>query len=166
MCLNFGSKFLARHAQRLFCAAHIASNFTCVNCAASGTIFGTTVVYELGFSYLSFGIFRHHLNNDIQIFLPVLSKQKKYWFETISVEIPKWTFLYNTTRKGIKNSLFRQKQSNKNYFFKCFLACSISFVWYIWHINEIKKEVHLSPFYNTLIHIGTRVFRTNKTLDF
>ena len=123
-------------------------------------------VDELSFSYLSIGIFRHHLNNDIQIFLPVLSKQKKYWFETISVEIPKWTFLYNTTRKGIKNSLFRQKQSNKNYFFKCFLACSISFVWYIWHINEIKKEVHLSPFYNTLIHIGTRVFRTNKTLDF
>ena len=35
-------------------AAHIASDFTC---AAAGTIFGTTEVYELGFSYLSINIF-------------------------------------------------------------------------------------------------------------
>ena len=33
--------------------AHIASDFTCVYCAAAGTIFGTTDIYELGFSYLS-----------------------------------------------------------------------------------------------------------------
>ena len=39
------------------CAAHIASDFTCVYCAAAGTIFGSTDVYELGFSYLSISIF-------------------------------------------------------------------------------------------------------------
>ena len=39
------------------CAAHIASDFTCLYFAASGIIFGTTDVYELGFSYLSFSIF-------------------------------------------------------------------------------------------------------------
>ena len=39
--------------------AHIASDFTCVYCAAGGTIFGTTDVYnKLGFSYLSISIFR------------------------------------------------------------------------------------------------------------
>ena len=37
---------------------HIASDFTCVYCAATvGTFFGTTDVYELGFSYLSISIF-------------------------------------------------------------------------------------------------------------
>ena len=55
--LNFGSKLLARHTQHLLCAAHIASDFTCVYCTAAGTIFGTTDVYELGFSYLSISIF-------------------------------------------------------------------------------------------------------------
>ena len=35
------------------CLANSASDFTCVHCAAAGTIFGTTDVYELGFSYLS-----------------------------------------------------------------------------------------------------------------
>ena len=39
--MNFGSKFLARHAQRLLDSAHITSDFTCVFCAAAGTIFGT-----------------------------------------------------------------------------------------------------------------------------
>ena len=57
MCLNFGSKFLSRHAQHLLGAAHIASEFTCVFCTAAGTIFGTTGVYELDFSYLSISIF-------------------------------------------------------------------------------------------------------------
>ena len=40
--------------------AHIASEFTCVYCTTStaGTIFGTTDVYELGFSYLSISIFK------------------------------------------------------------------------------------------------------------
>ena len=45
-------------AQRFFGPAHITSDFTCVYCAAAaGTIFETTDVYELGFSYLSFSIF-------------------------------------------------------------------------------------------------------------
>ena len=33
LCLNFGSKSQARHAQRLLLVAHIASDFTCVYCA-------------------------------------------------------------------------------------------------------------------------------------
>ena len=41
---------------------------TCVYCTAAGTIFGTTDVYELGFSYLSISIFRciflRSINND------------------------------------------------------------------------------------------------------
>ena len=37
--------------------AHIDSDFTCVYCTATGTIFGTTDVYELGFSHLSISIF-------------------------------------------------------------------------------------------------------------
>ena len=37
--------------------AYITSDFTCVNCAVTGTIFGTTDVYELGFPYLSISIF-------------------------------------------------------------------------------------------------------------
>ena len=55
---------LARHAQRLLCTANIALHFTCVYSAAAGNIFGTTDVYELGFSYLSIGIFmaRFRLN--------------------------------------------------------------------------------------------------------
>ena len=48
---------IAGHAHRLLCAAHIASVVTCVYCTAAGTIFGTTDVYELGFSYLSISIF-------------------------------------------------------------------------------------------------------------
>ena len=40
ICLNFGSKFLARHAcmscTAPFVWAHIASDFTCVYCAADG----------------------------------------------------------------------------------------------------------------------------------
>ena len=40
------------------CAAHIASDFTCVYCAAAETLFGTTDVYELDFSYLSVSTFR------------------------------------------------------------------------------------------------------------
>ena len=51
--MNFGSKILARHAQHLLHAAHITSDYTCVYCAAAGTIFETTDVYELGF-FLSF----------------------------------------------------------------------------------------------------------------
>ena len=47
LCLNFGSKFLPRHAQRLLYTAHIASDFTCVYSTAAGTIFGTTDV-QLG----------------------------------------------------------------------------------------------------------------------
>ena len=35
---------------------------SCVYCAAAGTIFGTTDVHELGFSYLSISIFSHNLN--------------------------------------------------------------------------------------------------------
>ena len=54
---QIGSKFLARHAQQLLHTANIASDFTCVYCADAGTIFGTTDVYELGFSYLSISIF-------------------------------------------------------------------------------------------------------------
>ena len=60
LCLNFGSKFLARHAQHPLCEAHIVSDFTCVYCTAAGTIFGTTDVYELGFSYLSISIFKFY----------------------------------------------------------------------------------------------------------
>ena len=44
-------------AQRLLRTAHIASDFTRVNCTAAGTLFGTTDVYEVGFSYLSISIF-------------------------------------------------------------------------------------------------------------
>ena len=47
LCLNFGSKFLARHVQYLLYVAHIASDFSCVYCTVAGTIFGTTDVYEL-----------------------------------------------------------------------------------------------------------------------
>ena len=57
MCLNFGSKFLARHAHLLLCAAHMASDFTCVYCTAAETFFGATDEYEIGFSFLSIGIF-------------------------------------------------------------------------------------------------------------
>ena len=39
-----------------FCT-RLTSPQTCVYITAAGTIFGTTDVYELGFSYLSFGIF-------------------------------------------------------------------------------------------------------------
>ena len=38
-------------AQCLLRAAHIALDFTCVDCAAALTIFRTTDAYELGFSY-------------------------------------------------------------------------------------------------------------------
>ena len=57
LCLNFGSKFQAKHAYSLLRAAQSASDFTCVYCAAAGTIFRTIDVYELGFSYLSISIF-------------------------------------------------------------------------------------------------------------
>ena len=46
LCLNFGSKFLAKRAHRLLQAAHIASDVTRVYYTAAGTIFGTTDVYE------------------------------------------------------------------------------------------------------------------------
>ena len=62
LCLNFGFKFLARQLQRLFCTAHIASDFTCVYCSAAGTILRTTDVYELDFSYLSISIFTLFVN--------------------------------------------------------------------------------------------------------
>ena len=39
-------------------AAYIASDFTCVYCAAAGTISWTKDAYELGFSYLSISIFK------------------------------------------------------------------------------------------------------------
>ena len=55
--MNFGSNFLERHTHRLLCVAHIASDFTCVYCAVAGTIFGTTDIYQLSFSYLSINIF-------------------------------------------------------------------------------------------------------------
>ena len=45
---------LTSHAQRL---ERHTSDFTCVYCTAVGTIFGTTDVYELSFSYLSINIF-------------------------------------------------------------------------------------------------------------
>ena len=63
--MNFGSKFLTRHTQCTMplCTAHIASDFTCVYCA-DGTIFGTTDLYELGFSYLSLSIFRVQQHNE------------------------------------------------------------------------------------------------------
>ena len=44
-------------AQHFLGVAHIASDFTCVFCAAVGTFFGTIDVYELCFSYLSLSIF-------------------------------------------------------------------------------------------------------------
>ena len=52
--------FIARHAHYLLYAASIALDFACVYCTrtAAGTIFGTTDVYELGFSYLSISIFK------------------------------------------------------------------------------------------------------------
>ena len=60
MRLNLGSKFLrARYAQHLLYVASIATDFTCVYYTAAGTVFGTTDVYELGFSYLSICIFRY-----------------------------------------------------------------------------------------------------------
>ena len=83
LCLNFVFKFLARHAQRFLDSAHIASDFTCVICAAAGTIFGTTDVYVLGFSYLSISIFiklYHDKQNLVKIFLQfscVLFKMQK-----------------------------------------------------------------------------------------
>ena len=39
--------------------ASIALDFTCVYSTAAGTIFGTTDVYELGFSYISIGVFNY-----------------------------------------------------------------------------------------------------------
>ena len=65
LCMYFGSKFQARHAQPLLYTANIASDFTCVYCRAAGTIFGTTGVYELGFSYLSISIFSLHWYNHV-----------------------------------------------------------------------------------------------------
>ena len=44
---------------------HIASDFTCVVCVSAGTIFGTTDVYEFGFSYLS--IFRYKVKTFVFI---------------------------------------------------------------------------------------------------
>ena len=67
MCLNFGSIFLAKHAQRLLRRAHIALDITCVYSAAGGTYFRTTDVYELHFSYLSICIFV--MDNFFEIFL-------------------------------------------------------------------------------------------------
>ena len=54
VCLNFGSKFLARYAEKLLGAAHIASDLTSVFCAVAGTIFGTTDIY-IATSKLLFG---------------------------------------------------------------------------------------------------------------
>ena len=60
---------------------HSASGFTSVYCAAAGTIFGTTDVCELGFSYLSFSIYilysaQYQDNTDlilsIQVYLRIL----------------------------------------------------------------------------------------------
>ena len=54
-------------------SAHITSDFTCVFCAAAGTIFGTKDVYELGFSYLSISIFTKY--NKVIFFVgPTLPK--------------------------------------------------------------------------------------------
>ena len=53
-----------------FVRAHIASDFTCVYCAADGTIFRATDVYELVFSYLSISIFSFtHIKNILILFL-------------------------------------------------------------------------------------------------
>ena len=41
-------------------ATFIASDFTCVYYTAAGTIFGTTDVYELSFSYLSISIIKRN----------------------------------------------------------------------------------------------------------
>ena len=48
---------------RLLCAVHITSD-----CTAAGTIFGTTDVYELGFSYLSISIFRWYIRIKMSCF--------------------------------------------------------------------------------------------------
>ena len=72
--MNFGSKLQARRAQRLLCAAHNTSRFTCVCSAAAGTIVGTTDVYELGFSYLSLSIFISQDQSSILIDILLLRK--------------------------------------------------------------------------------------------
>ena len=47
--------------------ASIASDFTCIYNTAVGTVFETTDVYELDFSYLSISIFREKIQNpDVQ----------------------------------------------------------------------------------------------------
>ena len=59
--------------------AHIASHCTCVNSAPAGTIFGTTDVYELGFSYLSISIFT--LDTQHSTTMCVFNAQKTESFE-------------------------------------------------------------------------------------
>ena len=83
---------LSRHAQRLLHTAHIVSDFTCVYSAATGTIFGTTHVYELYFSYLSISIFTNKVQvSSIQILgfdfkenrMQMLQKMTNRWFHIL-----------------------------------------------------------------------------------
>ena len=51
----------------ILCVASIASDFTCVYNTAVGTVFETTDVYKLSFSYLYISIFRVKIQNpDVQ----------------------------------------------------------------------------------------------------
>ena len=58
-CVGIWFQISSKTSTVPFRTAQIASDFTCVYCATAVTIFGTTDVYEHGFSYLSISIFNN-----------------------------------------------------------------------------------------------------------
>ena len=86
-----------------FRPAHIASEFTCVYCAAAGTIYGTTDVYELRFSYLSISIFILNLNLNLN--------QKAILI--IGAILTPWKILL----KGLHSDEFEYHASNREVFY-------------------------------------------------
>ena len=110
-------------AQRLLNAARIASDFTCVYCTATGTIFGTTDIYELGFSYLSISIFILNYYNSFLEKSIVLHFGEKIDSEQILSLFcrkllkfqKKFAFWYQNKHKGSFH-LLQNGSTNHNYF--------------------------------------------------
>ena len=64
---------------------HSASNFTitCVYCDAAGTIFATTDVYELSFSYLSISILPLNATYNVEPSNAIIHRVKLFWLDEL-----------------------------------------------------------------------------------
>ena len=136
-------------AQHLLPAGHIASDFTCVYCAAAGTIFGTTDVYKFGFSYLSFGIFIGQYNVKYFVLYTLLKVfQKHFCTEIFSARlIIQKNYIFNKFSSWLRKSdvniwprkfilqnllyLLYSMLSNVNFLKVATSVLKISTLWYV-----------------------------------